>query len=101
MLIVTVLIVINMKETLLQIVLAAGTGLVGFIFGWKKNNADLCGQRLDALEKSINVYNLIIDDMSKKVEELKTEINKLETQINHLMAEIKSIRKRNNWTIYQ
>lgn len=85
-----------MKDVLLQILLAAGTGLVGFIFGWRKNNVDICGARLDELEKSIKVYNVIIDDMSKKIEELTAHINKLETRIKELMSENKTLKKKNS-----
>lgn len=84
-----------MKDVLLQILLAAGTALIGFIFGWRKNNTDICGQRLDQLESSIKVYNVIIDDMSKKIEELTAHIEKLEGKIKDLITENKKLKKEN------
>lgn len=71
------------------------TALVGYFVGLKRESVDLCGERLDALEKSINVYNVIIDDMSKKIDGLKKEITSLEGKIQDLMSENKKL-KRNN-----
>ena len=85
-----------MKDVLLQILLAAGTAFVGFIFGWRKSNVDLCGARLDELEKSINVYNVIIDDMSKKIESLTSEIHKLEGKIQDLIKENKQLKNKSS-----
>ena len=84
-------IVINMKEILLIVI----PSIVSYILGWRMNNADLCGKRLDELEKSINVYNLIIDDLSKKVEELTGHIVRLEATIDALRKENKHLKKHN------
>ena len=81
-----------MKEILLVVI----PSILAYIFGYKMNNADLCGKRLDELEKSIKVYNTIIDDMSNKIDSLKKEINKLETQIQDLMTENKKLKKYNS-----
>ena len=81
-----------MKEVLLIII----PSVVSYILGWRMNNADLCGKRLDELEKSINVYNVIIDDMSKKIEELTGHINKLEGKIQDLIKENKHLKQKNS-----
>ena len=80
-----------MKEILLIVI----PSIVSYILGWRMNNADLCGKRLDELEKSINVYNLIIDDLSKKVEELTGHIVRLEQTIDSLKIENKHLKKHN------
>jgi FtsZ-binding cell division protein ZapB len=49
---------------------------------------------LDSLEKSINVYNLIIDDMAKKIENLTTEVSALERRIEELMQENKQLKNK-------
>ena len=81
-----------MKEILLVVI----PSILAYIFGYRMNNADLCGKRLDELEKSINVYNHIIEDMSKKIEGLTTEINKLEEQIQQLLQENKKLKNKNS-----
>lgn len=72
------------------------TAVLGWFVGRKRENVDLCGERLDNLEKSIGVYNKIIDDMSIKIDALKKEITKLETKIQDLMTENKKLKKYNN-----
>jgi len=87
-----VLIATNMKDILLVVI----PSILAYIFGFKMNNADLCGKRLDELEKSINVYNLIIDDLSKKVEELTGHIVRLEQTIDSLKKENKHLKNKNS-----
>jgi len=82
----------NMKDILLVVI----PSILAYIFGFKMNNADLCGKRLDELEKSINVYNLIIDDLSKKVEELTGHIVRLEQTIDSLKTENKHLKNKNS-----
>jgi chromosome segregation ATPase len=81
-----------MKEILLITI----PSILAYILGWRLNNADLCGKRLDELEKSINVYNLIIDDLSKKVEELTGQIVRLEQTIESLKIENKQLKNKNS-----
>ena len=82
-----------MKDILMIIVPSIVTAIVGWFVGRKRENIDLCGERLDNLEKSIRVYNSIIDDMSLKIDALKKEITKLETKIQDLMTENKRLKK--------
>ena len=89
-----VLTAFNMKDTLLQILLVAGTSVIGYVLGYRKQNVDLQSSRLENLEKSINVYNLIIDDMAKKIETLTTEVAGLERRIEELMAENKQLKNK-------
>lgn len=84
-----------MKELLFIIIPTIVSAIVGYFVGLRKENVDLCGERLDALEKSIGVYNTIIDDMSKKIDGLKKEINKLEAQIQDLLKENKHLKNKN------
>lgn len=79
-----------MKEILLVVI----PSILAYIFGYRMNNADLCGKRLDELEKSIKVYNTIIDDMSHKIDSLKKEINSLEEKIQDLIKENKQLKNK-------
>ena len=78
-----------------QILLVIIPSVISYILGYRMNNVDICGKRLDELEKSIGVYNTIIDDMSKKIDTLKNEINKLEATIQDLMKENKKLKRHN------
>ena len=83
-------IAINMKDILLVVI----PSILAYIFGYRMNNADLCGKRLDELEKSIGVYNNIITDMSGKIDGLRKEITRLEIQIQDLMTENKKLKNK-------
>lgn len=85
-----------MKEILFIIIPTIVSAIIGYIVGLRKENVDLCGQRLDALEKSIGVYNTIIEDMSGKIESLTLEIKQLETKIKELVTENKKLKNKNS-----
>ena len=69
------------------------SAIIGWIVGFRKNNIDLCGARLDELEKSLVVYNNIIGDMSQKISDLRLEIKSLEDSVTKLMSENKKLKK--------
>ena len=79
-----------MKDILLVVI----PSILAYIFGYRMNNADLCGKRLDELEKSIGVYNNIITDMSSKIDGLRKEITRLEIQIQDLLSENKKLKNK-------
>jgi hypothetical protein len=76
-----------------QIIMTIVTTAIGYFVGYKKSQNEIEGGRLENLEKSIKIYQVIIDDMSKKVEELTSHIHKLETKIVELMAENRKLKK--------
>jgi uncharacterized coiled-coil protein SlyX len=84
-----------MKDILMIVIPSIISAFTGWFIGFRKQNIDLCSDRLDELEKSIRVYNVIIDDLSKKVEELTLHIIKLESTIDSLKKENKNLKKYN------
>jgi peptidoglycan hydrolase CwlO-like protein len=76
-----------------QIILTIVTTGIGYFVGYKKNQNEIEGGRLENLEKSLLIYQHIIDDLSKKVEELTSHIVRLETTIESLKAENKNLKK--------
>ena len=72
-----------------QIIMSVVTSLIGYFVGYRKSKNEIEGGRLENLEKSLTIYQLMIDDLSKKVEELSTHIVRLE-------ATIDALRKENN-----
>jgi predicted RNase H-like nuclease (RuvC/YqgF family) len=85
-------IAINMIE---QIILTIVTTLIGYFVGYKKSQNEVEGGRLENLEKSIRIYQVVIDDLSKKVEELTAHIVRLETTIDSLKQENIKLKKYN------
>jgi len=81
----------NMIE---QIILTIVTAAIGYFVGYKKNQNEIEGGRLENLEKSLLIYQHIIDDLSKKVEELTAHIVRLEETIDSLKAENKNLKRQ-------
>jgi len=77
-----------------QIILTTFTAVIGYIFGYKKNQNDIENGRLDNLEKSIKVYQVLVDDLSNRIETLSAHIVKLESQIESLVKENKRLKSK-------
>lgn len=77
-----------------QIILTTFTAIIGYIFGYKKNQNDIENGRLDNLEKSIKVYQVLVDDLSNRIETLSVHIAKLESQIDALIKENKRLKSK-------
>ena len=78
-----------------QIILTIVTTLIGYFVGYKKSQNEIEGGRLENLEKSIRIYQVVIDDLSKKVEELTGHIVRLEATIDSLKQENNNLKKYN------
>jgi predicted RNase H-like nuclease (RuvC/YqgF family) len=79
-----------------QIILTIVTTLIGYFVGYKKSKNEIEGGRLENLEKSIRIYQVVIDDLSKKVEELTAHIVRLELTIDSLKQENTKLKRHNN-----
>jgi peptidoglycan hydrolase CwlO-like protein len=78
-----------------QIIMTIVTTLIGYFVGYKKSQNEIEGGRLENLEKSIKIYQIVIDDLSKKVEELTSHIVRLEATIDSLKKENNKLKKYN------
>jgi peptidoglycan hydrolase CwlO-like protein len=84
----------NMNEYIYQIIGAVATTIIGYVAGFRKSKNEIEGGRLENMEKSLKVYQLIIDDLSKKVEELTNHIVRLEATIESLKQENKQLKNK-------
>ena len=75
-----------------NIIITIVTTLIGYFIGYKKSKNEIEGGRLENLEKSIHIYQVVIDDLGKKVEELTVQITKLETIIESLKKENRKLK---------
>jgi len=90
---ITAQIVFNMKEILLMVI----PSTLAYLYGYKRNKVKLEHDRLSNLEKSIEIYQTIVNDMGKKIESLSKEINKLELKIQDLIKENKQLKQKNSY----
>jgi len=79
-----------------QIIMTIVTTLIGYFVGYKKSKNEIEGGRLENLEKSIRIYQVVIDDLSKKVEELTAHIVRLEGTIDGLRQENIKLKRKNS-----
>jgi hypothetical protein len=80
-----------------QIILTIVTTIIGYIVGYRKSKNEVEGGRLENLEKSIRIYQVVIDDLSKKVEELTGHIVRLEATIDSLKKENQKLKNTNGF----
>jgi predicted RNase H-like nuclease (RuvC/YqgF family) len=85
-----------MNEYIYQIIGAIATTIIGYVAGFRKSKNEIEGGRLENMEKSLKVYQIIIDDLSRKVEELTTHIVRLEQTIESLKQENKQLKNKNS-----
>ena len=78
-----------------QIIMTVVTTLIGYFVGYRKSKNEIEGGRLENLEKSIRIYQVVIDDLSKKIEELTSHIVRLETTIDSLKQENTKLKRYN------
>jgi peptidoglycan hydrolase CwlO-like protein len=76
-----------MNDYIYQLIGAIVTTVIGYVVGFRKSKNEIEGGRLENMEKSLKVYQIIIDDLSKKVEELTSHIVRLEQTIDSLKRE--------------
>jgi peptidoglycan hydrolase CwlO-like protein len=81
-----------MNDYIYQIIGAIATTIIGYVAGFQKSKNEIEGGRLENMEKSLKVYQIIIDDLSRKVEELTTHIVRLEQTIESLKQENKKLK---------
>lgn len=83
-----------MNDYIYQIIGTIITTTIGYIIGFRKSKNEIEGGRLENMEKSLKVYQIIIDDLSKKVEELTNHIVRLEQTIDSLKQENKKLKNK-------
>jgi peptidoglycan hydrolase CwlO-like protein len=76
-----------MNETIFTILASAITGVVTFFIGMAKSKKEIESMSLTNLEKSIDIYARIIEDLKEEIEGLKTEIKELQTRVSDLTKE--------------
>ena len=67
-------------------------GIFSFISGKRKSAAETDNLILDGLEKSINLYREIIEDLKREIESLNKKVADLETKIEDLIKENQELK---------
>lgn len=62
-------------------------GIFSYVTGKRKSSAETDNIILDGLEKSINLYREIVEDLKKEIESLNGKVQVLEAKIEELIKE--------------
>lgn len=86
------------SSTIAAIVTSIGTGLVGFLAGKKRSDAEVEAISLKNVEQALTIYKDMLNDMKvrydQEIESLKTKLKSYETHITNLENQIKQLKKK-------
>lgn len=85
-----------MMDKILYIVSTAGVSFVTYMMGTRKRQLEYESVKLTNLEKSLNLYQAMINDMSLKIEQLTKKIDELESTVERLYKENKQLKQKTN-----
>lgn len=74
-------------DTYVQVIITSITGGLTFLLGLRRGKADTENVLLQNLEKSIGIYQLIIEDMKEEIKSLNVKIDTLEGKVEQLLQE--------------
>ena len=72
---------------LLTLIITTATGLLTFILGQQRGKKEIESVHLQNLEKSIEIYKTIIDDLRDEIKILNDRVEVLQSMVNELMME--------------
>ena len=84
----------NVIEKLLYVFSTVAVSLVTYFMGKRKQEAETDSTTLDNLEKSLEIYQKMINDMSNKIDVLSAKINELEATVEKLYKENKQLKSK-------
>ena len=89
-----------MDDNLITGIVAAVTGIGSFIVGQFKARREIDNIAITNVQKSVDVYRIVIDDLKGQIKELLQKVEDLEGKIDELKqenCELKDmVQKRNN-----
>ena len=78
---------------LLQIGIAAITSFLTFLLGQQRGKKEVESITLQNLEKSVAIYQLIINDLKKEIQGLNRKVDELQTKVDEMMKENHDLKK--------
>lgn len=81
-------------EKVIYVLSTVAVSLVTYFMGRKKQEADTDSTTLENLDRSLLIYQRMINDMSDKIELLTKKIDDLETMVDSLMKENKQLKSK-------
>jgi len=76
-----------LEDNIFAVIASAITGISTFFIGRKRAKKELEGMSINNIERSISVYQLLIDDLRGQVKELLAKVDELEDKVDELREE--------------
>jgi cell division protein FtsB len=83
-----------MNDTILLFLSNALTATAGWFVGKRKSNAETDNLVLLNLEKSMSIYQDLIQNLKEEIHQLNTKIQDLETKVDMLMEENRELKNK-------
>lgn len=83
-----------MTEVIITALLSSVTGLTGWIFGRRKNIAQVRTIELDNIEKAVEIWRNLAESYALKLTVIQAEIDKVSAENKSLKVEIDSMRDK-------
>lgn len=81
------IVVVDMNDTLFTLAASVITGVSTFFIGRQRARKEIETMTLVNVEKSLTIYQTIIQDLKEQVEELLIKVNSLEDKVDELKKE--------------
>jgi len=82
-----------MGETFITILISSTTGIITYLVGHKRAKKELEGMTLDNIEKSLSIYQTIINDLKIEIKTLLSKVDDLENKIDEMKEENYELKK--------
>lgn len=82
-----------MESYLMTIISSSITGVITYFVGLKRAKKENDNLTLTNIEKSITIYQTIVDDLKKEIMTLNSKVKDLEEKIDDLMSENHNLKK--------
>jgi peptidoglycan hydrolase CwlO-like protein len=86
-------------ENIISLLITTITGVITYFLGHNRAKKETESVILINLEKSISIYQMIINDLKLQMVDMNKKINELETKVDELLAEnnkLSDLLKQNN-----
>jgi len=70
-----------------------GGGFVTWLFGRRKQKAETKSNELENIEKGLEIYRNMMEDLKIEHKNLRTEVNSLENKVSQLLDENRSLKQ--------
>jgi peptidoglycan hydrolase CwlO-like protein len=82
-----------MESYLMSIISSSITGVITYFVGLNRAKKETDNLTLSNIEKSISIYQTIVDDLKKEIMTLNSKVKDLEEKIDDLMSENHNLKK--------